>query len=60
MNNLKAGKRVLILSGHPWSEHVGTLVAYEKYGLGWMAWRVRLDDPFGQECYAQATQVRVI
>lgn len=50
---LKPGDRVFITNQkHPWIGHGGELVAYEKYGLGWMGWRVRLDGNCG-ECYAK-------
>jgi hypothetical protein len=38
------------LDDHPWAGNIGSLIAYEKYGLGWFGWRVKLDS--GQECYA--------
>jgi hypothetical protein len=41
----------------PWYSRAGELVAHEKYGLGWMGWRIRLDEPFGQECYANQSQL---
>jgi hypothetical protein len=48
---LKAGDRVYVLPPHPWGDHAGELIAYEKYGLGWFGWRVKLDGNCG-ECYA--------
>jgi hypothetical protein len=55
--NFKSGDRVTVVGEHPWSTHAGTLIAYEKYGLGWMGWRVELDGNCG-ECYANATDLR--
>lgn len=49
---LRDGDRVFLRGDHPWAPSVGTLIAYEKYGLGWWGWRVELDNPHGQECYA--------
>jgi hypothetical protein len=54
---LKQGVRVVIKKSHPWGTHAGTLVAYENYGpsvFKWSGWKVRLDEPFGQECYAKS------
>jgi hypothetical protein len=48
---MKAGDRVVVVGKHPWATHAGTLVAWEKYGLGWLGWRVALDGNCG-ECYA--------
>lgn len=58
MNKLKAGTRVVIVGEHPWATHAATLVAYERYGLGWMGWRVALDEPYQLECYAKPSQIR--
>lgn len=47
----------MIKKSHPWGTHAGTLVAYENYGpsvFKWSGWKVRLDEPFGQECYAKS------
>lgn len=55
---LKPGDRVLILQPHPWGGCVGELIAYEKYGLGWMGWRVQLEGFRGQ-CYANTEQLRL-
>ena len=58
-HRLKDGDRVFIVGkGHPWKGKAGNLIAYEKYGLGWMGWRVELDDPFGQECYARTEDLQ--
>ena len=55
MNN-----RVLIIGDHPWTGHVGTLVAVEKPSIGILPvmGRVRLDD--GHECYAQSKNLRKV
>ena len=52
-SRLQPGDRVVLKAGHPWETHAGTLVKYERYGLGWMGWRVLLDGN-GGECYANA------
>jgi hypothetical protein len=52
----KVGDRVMIIGDHPWVTHAGTLVAFEKYGLGWYGWRVKLDENCG-ECYASDDEV---
>lgn len=58
MSELKAGDRVFITDQkHPWIGRAGELIAYEKYGLGWMGWRMKLDEPYGQETYVNADQV---
>lgn len=57
MSELKAGDRVFITDQkHPWVGCAGELIAYEKYGLGWMGWRMRLDGNCG-ESYVNANQV---
>lgn len=59
---MKTGDRVVIAKNHPWGTHAGTLVAYEHYGpvvFGWVGWRVALDDPHGQECYAKPSELRL-
>lgn len=48
---MKSGDRVIIIGDHPWAGNAGTLIAFEKYGLGWNGWRVALDANCG-ECYA--------
>ncbi len=54
---MSPGDRVFIKSKkHPWSGEAGELVAFEKYGLGWMAWRVQLDN--GASCYANAEDMK--
>lgn len=57
---LEPGDRVLVLKGHPWADHIGMLVAYETYGMGWKGWRVTLDEPYGHECYAAPSAVRLV
>lgn len=52
LETLKAGDRIWMLPPHPWAGHAGEVVAYEKYGLGWMGWRIKLDGNCG-ECYAK-------
>lgn len=57
MKVLKAGDRVFITDQkHPWVGRCGELLAYEKYGLGWMGWRVKLDGNCG-EAYVNTDQV---
>lgn len=54
---ISTGDRVFIQDGtHPWSGHAGITLAYERYGLGWTGWRIRLDGNCG-ECYANASQL---
>jgi hypothetical protein len=48
----------MVIGGHPWAGHAGTLIAYEKYGLGWYGWRVKLDENCG-ECYAREDELSV-
>lgn len=48
---LKPGDRVFIVGSHPWVTHAGVLIAWERYGLGWFGWRVKLDGNCG-ECFA--------
>jgi len=55
---VKAGDRAMVIGGHPWAGHAGTLIAYEKYGLGWYGWRVKLDENCG-ECYAREDELSV-
>lgn len=55
--DLKQGDRVTVIADHPWATHSGTLVSYERYGLGWMGWRVMLDGNCG-ECYAEPDELR--
>ena len=47
----------MVIGDHPWAGNAGTLVAYEKYGLGWYGWRVNLDGNCG-ECYVDEDQLR--
>ena len=53
---LEPGMRVSIVGNHPWAQHSGRLIAYEKYGLGWFGWRVELDGNCG-ECYAKPNEL---
>lgn len=53
---LQPGDRVFILQPHPWGGCAGELIAYEKYGLGWMGWRVRMDNDM--QCYANPGDLR--
>ena len=56
-SGLVEGARVFIKdSNHPWGSHAGELVAFEKYGLGWTGWRIKLDGNCG-ECYANSDQL---
>jgi hypothetical protein len=55
---LRDGDRVFLRGNHPFAPNVGTLIAYEKYGLGWWGWRVRLDNPAGQETYATENNLK--
>lgn len=42
---LQPGDRVMILDQeHPWAGHSGELIAEETFGLGWVRWKIRLDD----------------
>lgn len=42
---LQAGDRVFITDQeHPWRGHSGELIAEETFGLGWVRWKIRLDD----------------
>lgn len=50
------GDRVMITGRHPWAGHAGTLIACEKYGLGWLGWRIVLDGNCG-ECYAKEEEM---
>jgi hypothetical protein len=52
------GDSVFVVGDHPWAPNVGTLIAYEKYGLGWWGWRVRLENMAGQECYVNESNLR--
>ena len=59
IRGLDEGERVVIVGEHPWKGEVGSLVAYEPYGpsmMGWMGWRVALDN--GTECYADRSKLR--
>lgn len=56
-NDFKAGDRVTVIGKHPWTSHAGTLVTHERYGLGWMGWRVKLDGNCG-DCYAEPEELR--
>ncbi len=51
-------KVVICSSKHPWAGSCGSLVSYEKYGLGWMGWRVALDN--GSECYASNFEIEAL
>lgn len=53
---LQADDSVIITGKHPWTGERGTLVAYERYGPGWMGWRVALEN--GAECYVDITNLR--
>ena len=53
---MKSGDRAMVIGSHPWAGNAGTLVAFEKYGLGWTGWRVQLDGNCG-ECYANEDQL---
>lgn len=53
---MKSGDRVMVIGAHPWAGNAGTLVTYEKYGLGWHGWRVTLDANCG-ECYAKEDEL---
>ena len=55
---MKSGDRVMMIGGHAWAGHAGTLIAFEKYGLGWTGWRIALDGNCG-ECYANEDQLAV-
>lgn len=57
MTGPREGDRVYLLGNHPWKDHVGTLIAEERYGPPFMrktGWRVKLDN--GQSCYAQPSE----
>jgi hypothetical protein len=53
---MTVGDRVMVIGDHPWATHAGTLIAYERYGLGWRGWRVKLDGNCG-ECYASESEM---
>jgi hypothetical protein len=54
---LKPGDRVFITGPkHPYLSHAGELIAFEKYGLGWTGWRVKLDGNHG-ETYADPDEL---
>lgn len=53
---IEPNDRVFIIGKHPWAGNAGTVVAYEKYGLGWMGWRVELDGNCGS-CYAKPEEL---
>ena len=55
---MKSGDRVMVIGGHPWSGRAGTIIAFEKYGLGWTGWRIALDGNCG-ECYARENELSV-
>jgi hypothetical protein len=55
-----AGDDVFIVGDNPWAPNVGTLIVYEKYGLGWWGWRVQLQNMAGQECYANENDLRKV
>lgn len=56
-SSLNSGDRVFVVGNHPWAGRAGELIGYEKYGLGWMGWRVALDGNCG-ECYANGSQLK--
>lgn len=59
MSELKAGDRVFITDKkHPWSGHAGETIVYERYGLGWMGWRVKLDGNCGETYISESQVVR--
>ena len=46
---LSPGDRVFITrQTHPWFQHAGELIVFEKYGLGWTGWRMKLDGNCGE------------
>lgn len=49
-----------IVGDHPWAGHSARLIAYEKYGLGWMGWRAEIDGACGHECYASPNHMTLI
>lgn len=54
---LQAGDRVFITDReHPWAGHSGELIAEEQFGLGWLRWRIKLDD--GKEISATRQQLQ--
>lgn len=54
---LEPGDRVMILDQeHPWAGHSGELIAEEQFGLGWLRWKIRLDD--GKEISATRQQLQ--
>lgn len=57
---MKIGDKVFIIDrDHPWWGNSGEVVAVdEKYGLGWMGNRVKLDGHNG-ETYVKSNQVKV-
>lgn len=50
--SLQPGDRVVLAPGHPQEGRGGVLVAYERFGLSSLLWRVALDRNTG-ECYAK-------
>jgi hypothetical protein len=60
---LVTGDMVLITEAktpmvHPWSGHIGELIEFTTYGLGWKGWKVKLQN--GQECFANAACLKRI
>lgn len=57
----KPGEKVLICGGHPWRGHTATLQAFERYGMGWIGWRMALTDLTPKhECYASVDQLQKV